>query len=145
MVKSLSEIEIPWAINKTSCFLNNLIRSRVCLKQTFEPQNSSPNPETLFLLSFTLMFSYLCVGLPSVLLFSIKLKSCIQVSCLTNTSCLSHLHSLQLISYFLQSRNHEVPHYTFISILLSLPPSWAQTFSAATSSILIVYVLSFGW
>jgi hypothetical protein len=45
----------------------------------------------------------------------------------------------------LQSTNHEAPHYTFISVLLSLPPSWAQTFSAATSSILTVYVLSFGW
>ena len=93
------------------------------------------------------MFSYLCVGLPSAPLFSIKLKSCIQVSCLTNASCLclSHLHSLKLISYSLQSTNHEAAHYTLVSILLSLPPSWAQTFSAATSSILTVYVLSFGW
>jgi hypothetical protein len=107
-------------------------------------KKTSPNPETLFLLRSTLMLSYLCVGLPSVLVFSIKLKYCIQVSCLTNASCLSHLHSLQLISYFLQSTNHEAPHYTFVTILPSLPPSWAQTFSAATSSVLIVYVLSFG-
>jgi hypothetical protein len=59
---------------------------------------SHTNPvQTLkhFLLQSTLMFSSLCVGLPSVLLFSIILKSYIQVSCLTNASCLclSHLQS----------------------------------------------------
>ena len=119
----------------------------VFYNRPLEPQKSSPNPETLLLLRSNLMFSYLCVGIPHILLFNNKLKSCIQVSCITNASCLclSHLHSLQLISYFLQNTNHEAPHYTFFSILLSLPPTWAQTFSAATSSsILTVYVLSFG-
>ena len=144
-MKSLSEVEISWASNKTE--LNNLICSRLCLQQATWATKIQSKPETLLLLRSTLMFSYLCVGLPSVLLFSTKLKSCILVSCLTNASCLclSHLHSLQLISNSLQSTNHEVPHYTFTSILLSLPPSWAQTLSAATYSILTVYVLSFEW